>query len=204
MASSSTRAKLLAAAEKLFAEQGYDQTTTRQLIEQAGIGNAAAINYYFGSKEGLLREILGNVLADVFPPLQSAPQSAPRPAPAAGTDARAAIESVIRPAVALHRGPRGPLVARLLGHIVADPSSDMASIGFGAAASAEGPFAATLAASTPDQTRADAQARYAGVMAILAFYLIGLFDTAFGQVDDGDVVRTLTSMACAVTQAPMA
>lgn len=196
MASSNTRAKLLAAAEKLFAEQGYDQTPTRQLIEQAGIGNAAAINYYFGSKEGLLREILGNVLADVFP----SPRSAP--APAAGVDARTAIENVIRPAVALHRGPRGPLVARLLGRIVADPSSDMASIGFGAAASAEGPFAATLAASTPDHARADAQARYAGVMAILAFYLIGLFDTAFGHADDGEVVRTLTSMACAVTQAP--
>lgn len=140
---------------------------------------------------------LSRVLADVFPgPSQG------RAAAGAGTDLRAAVGNVIRPAVALHRGSRGPLVARLLGRIVADPVSDMASVGFGAAASAEGPFAAALAAAVPGLARADTQARYAGVMAILAFYLIGMFDAAFAETDDEEVVRTLTSLACAVAQAP--
>lgn len=195
MMSSDTRAKLLAAAEELFAKQGYEQTSTRQLIERAGLGNAAAINYYFGNKEGLLRETLKRVLTDVF----SAPA---QPSPTAETDLPTAVENVIRPAVALHRGDRGPLVARLLGRIVADPDSSMASIGFGEAASAEGAFAAALAAAAPGLTRADARARQTGVMAILAFYLIGLFDEAFALSDDETAVRTLSSLACAAAQAP--
>jgi AcrR family transcriptional regulator len=53
----STKEKLLDTAEKLFAEKGYDATSLRQIIAEAGV-NLAAIHYHFGSKEELLDEVV--------------------------------------------------------------------------------------------------------------------------------------------------
>ena len=41
----------------LFAERGYDGVSVRQLTANAHV-NLAAVNYYFGSKEGLYSEII--------------------------------------------------------------------------------------------------------------------------------------------------
>ncbi|MEW6735762.1 MAG: CerR family C-terminal domain-containing protein [Acidobacteriota bacterium] len=51
------RQRVLAAAEKLFAEKGVAATSIRDLVREAGV-NVAAINYYFGSKENLYLETL--------------------------------------------------------------------------------------------------------------------------------------------------
>ena len=48
-----TRERLLAAAGRLFAEQGYAATSLRDITRVAD-ANVAAVNYHFGSKEGLL------------------------------------------------------------------------------------------------------------------------------------------------------
>jgi AcrR family transcriptional regulator len=48
-----TRQKLLDAAERLFGERGYDATSLRHIIADAGV-NLAAVHYHFGSKEELL------------------------------------------------------------------------------------------------------------------------------------------------------
>ena len=48
------RARLLQAAIRLFAHQGYAKTSTRELAEAAQV-NVAAISYYFGDKAGLYR-----------------------------------------------------------------------------------------------------------------------------------------------------
>lgn len=55
-----TRDALLAAGERLFAEQGVHAVSTRQISEAAGQGNNAAVNYHFGSKSELLRAILAS------------------------------------------------------------------------------------------------------------------------------------------------
>lgn len=54
-----TRKKILKSAEVLFAEKGFASTTLRDVTEHAGV-NVAAVNYHFGSKESLFREMLGN------------------------------------------------------------------------------------------------------------------------------------------------
>lgn len=51
--------KIMKVARTLFAEQGYEAATTRQIAEKVGC-NVAMIGYYFGSKEGLLDSILDN------------------------------------------------------------------------------------------------------------------------------------------------
>ena len=51
------KAAILNAAEKLFAELGYDGTSTRKIAKESGV-NMAMINYYFGSKDGVFQEII--------------------------------------------------------------------------------------------------------------------------------------------------
>jgi AcrR family transcriptional regulator len=53
------RTNILEAAEKLFAEHGYEGTSTRQIAKEAG-ANMSMINYYFGSKDGVFMEIMTN------------------------------------------------------------------------------------------------------------------------------------------------
>lgn len=52
-----TRERILKAAERLFAEHGYDATSVRAIVAKARV-NQAAINYHFAGKEGLYREVL--------------------------------------------------------------------------------------------------------------------------------------------------
>jgi AcrR family transcriptional regulator len=51
-----SRERLMHAALRLFAQQGFTKTSTREIAEAAGV-NLAAISYYFGDKEGLYRAV---------------------------------------------------------------------------------------------------------------------------------------------------
>jgi AcrR family transcriptional regulator len=52
-----TRDRIMKAAERLFAERGYDGTSIRAIVARARV-NQAAINYHFEGKDGLYREVL--------------------------------------------------------------------------------------------------------------------------------------------------
>jgi len=48
---------IIESAQKLFAENGFDGTSVRDIAQEAGI-NVAMISYYFGSKEKLMEAII--------------------------------------------------------------------------------------------------------------------------------------------------
>ena len=52
-----TKQRILDAAERLIAEQGYAATSLRQIIAEAGV-NLAAVHYHFGSKDELLTAVI--------------------------------------------------------------------------------------------------------------------------------------------------
>src|ERR1700728_556642 len=52
-----TRDRIFKAAERIFAERGYDATSVRAIVAKARV-NQAAINYHFAGKDGLYREVL--------------------------------------------------------------------------------------------------------------------------------------------------
>src|SRR5260370_11343639 len=58
-----TRRRILDAALEVFAAEGYEGASTRRLAERAGV-NLPAIPYYFGSKEGLYRAVIGRIIRD--------------------------------------------------------------------------------------------------------------------------------------------
>jgi AcrR family transcriptional regulator len=52
-----TRARILAAAERLYAERGVDGVSLREITEAAGQRNNAAVHYHFGGRDELVREL---------------------------------------------------------------------------------------------------------------------------------------------------
>lgn len=52
-----TKTKILDTAERIFADQGFDGTSLRQIIGKAGV-NLAAVHYHFKSKDALLEAIV--------------------------------------------------------------------------------------------------------------------------------------------------
>lgn len=53
----STRARLIRAAEKLFAEHGVGPTSTRAILREAEQRNESALQYHFGGREGLVEAL---------------------------------------------------------------------------------------------------------------------------------------------------
>lgn len=53
-----TRRKLLRAAEELFALKGVDGALTRDITRLAGQSNPSAVQYHFGSRQGLLEAVM--------------------------------------------------------------------------------------------------------------------------------------------------
>jgi AcrR family transcriptional regulator len=57
METMTTEQKILKAADKIFTQKGYAATRTRDIAEEAGT-NLALLNYYFGSKEKLFKNVV--------------------------------------------------------------------------------------------------------------------------------------------------
>ena len=55
--SKKTRAKIIEASGRLFADRGYDGVTVRDIVKKAKT-HPGALNYHFGSKKSLYREVL--------------------------------------------------------------------------------------------------------------------------------------------------
>jgi AcrR family transcriptional regulator len=63
--SGDTKARLVAAAEELFAERGVDGVSLREITRVSGAKNVIAVQYHFADRDGVLRAILDKHLPDV-------------------------------------------------------------------------------------------------------------------------------------------
>ena len=76
MSQSDTVQRILDAAEVLFAQKGFAETSLRAITSRAGV-NLAAVNYHFGSKEALIQavfdeqEAVARLLPDLLPLMAS-------------------------------------------------------------------------------------------------------------------------------------
>ena len=114
----STRERIKRAARPLFALKGVDAVAVRDIIAAAGQKNASALNYYFGSKEGLIETLVGDALAIAHARWDAALDAAeaaggPRTIREVARDPRAA-----RPAARRARRRRG--LGAVSGHAAAD------------------------------------------------------------------------------------
>ncbi|MBA3987792.1 MAG: TetR family transcriptional regulator [Idiomarina sp.] len=65
-----TKDKILNAAERLFAEQGFEHTSLRQITSIADV-NLASVNYHFGSKKALIQAVMERYHAAFMPALEA-------------------------------------------------------------------------------------------------------------------------------------
>ncbi|WP_432696701.1 TetR/AcrR family transcriptional regulator [Marinobacterium sp. YM272] len=60
-----TRSRIIDAAGQVFAERGYHDTTSKEICKRAGV-NLAAVNYHFGSRDGLYLAVVGEVMSHLL------------------------------------------------------------------------------------------------------------------------------------------
>jgi len=107
-----TREQILDAATRLFAERGIHNVSVRELHEAAGQRNASALQYHFGSREGVLRAILARHQEPIDTGRAAWLERA--------TDLRGYAEALIEPlAEALHT-PSGRDYLRIVTQVVAE------------------------------------------------------------------------------------
>jgi AcrR family transcriptional regulator len=120
-AKTSTRQKILDAAEKLFADNGFDGTSLRMITAAAG-ANLAAVNYHFRSKDDLVRAVYDRRLR----PLNQARMEALEGYLGSLDNRRPELEAVLRaflaPAVQLRATADGAALGRLLGRTYSEVS----------------------------------------------------------------------------------
>jgi AcrR family transcriptional regulator len=142
--SSATRRRLLDAAGRLFADQGFRGASVRDICDQAN-ANPGAVSYHFGGKRQLYRAVVRQAADELVRPLVEGPadDDAPSPTP----------EELVRRLLASLRARRG--ATRLLLRDLADGGEMAVEALVPAARSAHERLAAAVGASdTPFGTRA--------------------------------------------------
>lgn len=201
-----TRAALLAAAEREFAQAGYAATTAKRIAARAGVATGSFYQY-FRDKDVLLRELAEGRLDALSERIRAVPWPAPaRPTGAgvalAGLEAQtrtrleAAAGAIVRLVLDYHRRDKG-LHAVLSERRHADPELDALSSAFerGLLAAIE----AGLVASAGARPGADLKA--------IAFVLFGMVEgtvhthvLSLRTVSDKRLVETLAASMIALVE----
>jgi AcrR family transcriptional regulator len=97
-----TQEAILTAAERLFAENGVFAVSNRQISDEAGQGNNAAVGYHFGTKADLIRAIVRRHNEQVEKLCEQMVTEVTQRAEAAGTEPelRDWVECLVRPLAA--------------------------------------------------------------------------------------------------------
>jgi AcrR family transcriptional regulator len=112
VASPSTRDALLEQGALLFAREGVDRVTARQLHDAIGARNESALHYHFGGKKGLVQEIVRAHLAAVE--ARRAQLVAAIAADGRATDVRALVHALAAPMAADLENPLGRAHLRIV------------------------------------------------------------------------------------------
>ena len=118
---SGAKKKLLDAAETLVARDGFDAVSIRDITGVAG-ANVAAVNYHFGSREGIMDLVITRILEPLCAARAQMLESLGK-TPTAESVVRAYVAAL--PETATTIGMEEPLFPRLAGRILALPDDAM-------------------------------------------------------------------------------
>jgi len=118
-----TRRRIIAAAERLFAEKGFKAMTLRDVTREARV-NLAAVNYHFGSKRNLMRAVVQArfepINAERLSRLEAAVAARqPDPVPL-----RTILEALLAPLFEAAQGPGGldRTLMQMIGRSLSEPA----------------------------------------------------------------------------------
>lgn len=108
---SGPKLRLIESAEKLFAEKGFEAVSVRDITKEAG-ANVAAVNYHFGSREGLVVAVVSRYMIPVSQARLASLERAERN----GGGVEEIIAAFVRPTVELVN--KSELTEKLYGQLV--------------------------------------------------------------------------------------
>lgn len=154
------RRRILAAAEQVFATRGFDAATLREITVAAGV-NIAAVNYYFSSKDELVRQVLDRRMTPYTAARLAALEARLAEAGGAALSIADIVEAMVRPIVELSRDDTGGRsLIRLLLQVRARPSEDTIRVFIDRVDPLVQRFVDVLQAAAPHLSRADIYWRY--------------------------------------------
>jgi len=180
----SRKTRILDAAEKVFADLGFEGASLRQIVHGADV-NLATVYYYFGSKEGLMAAVFkrrfGPLRSEHLDTLQQLDQEAQgRPLPM-----EKILETMLRPALRLATvaAPQGRTVMRLIGRIASDPNPQTQELFRSQLQDVREAYVARIRRSVPELPEADIQWRFEFIWGAFAFVLCN--PTKLERITDG-------------------
>ena len=119
-----TRDRLIAAASRLFGKEGFRRVTVRRICREAK-ANVAAVNYHFGDKLGLYREVVDQAIAVMRGGTAAARDGG------AGLPAEARLRHYVHAWLAQLLGSAGThaWIHGIMSHEMSEPTSQAARIG---------------------------------------------------------------------------
>jgi AcrR family transcriptional regulator len=207
-----TRERILRAAEGLFMERGFADTSLRMITARAQV-NLAAVNYHFGSKEALIREVFQRHLG----PLNAArlayldrleTQAGGRP-----LGVEQIVEAIVAPVLQVGRDPvkGGARFLRLLGRALSEGTDALQGVLPEHYREVVVSFKAALVRALPDVPESEIVWRMHFMFGAMAYAFAGndaMQLIATCQVEGADdaeaVIRHLAPFLTAGLQAPQA
>lgn len=111
----STKDRILDAAERLFARDGFEATSLRAITAEANV-NLAAVNYHFQSKDALVRAVIGRRMGPVNEKRLALLDACEAAAGDGPLPLEPVLDAFIRPVLEIacsHAKDFGPLMGRL-------------------------------------------------------------------------------------------
>jgi AcrR family transcriptional regulator len=129
---SDTKARILDVAENLFAEEGLDRVSIRDITDAAGV-NLAAVNYHFGGKEELIAAVFERRVWPVNQARLAALKEVEERSRNKAPKVEDILSALIRPAVACSpasggEGKGAKAFGKLFGRCLAEPRPDVEAL----------------------------------------------------------------------------
>lgn len=125
MKKNSTKERILNSAEELFAEKGLKHASVRDITALAN-AHLAAVNYHFGSKDGLIRELVYRRVVPLNQKRLKLLREAVKRYGKNGVPVEAALHALLTPVVKLYF--ERPYFLKITGQIVSDPDDEVYKI----------------------------------------------------------------------------
>ena len=189
---SQPRERILDFAERLFMAHGYEGTSMRMITRTADV-NLAAVNYYFGSKEGLLREVFRRRLAWLNGERLAALDALEQRANGAPLKPSQVLEAFFGTLLRIGEDEAlgGMTFLRLLGRTLADPAEFIKTFFASEYAQVIARYKVALSRAVPDVPRAEIVWRLHFMLGAMAYAIAGtdVLQVVTGvDIDDLDVL----------------
>jgi AcrR family transcriptional regulator len=189
----STRERLLEVAGEVFADHGYQGATIRRICRAAGV-NVGAINYHFGDKEHLYREVLHYAFAQMH---QRHPNPEIGPEQPLAKQARQVVSAFLTRILAADSSWHGRLFAREL----AEPTAAIETVVATFMQPLQNRLEALVGRARPDLSEEQRRLHALGLLGQCVFFKHArpVLDVLFGPGAYGaDQIATLTDHIVAV------